>query len=273
MKIQNRLEGTIIFLGLWIGRRYDFTVTEQYLVLTPEKVIVSYRLAGIGSRILAHIVDLVIFLILFLGASYAVTYLAVFAGVTLSYVALSLLSSFGIFLYFLLQEGLWQGQTIGKKALNLRVISADGTPITFISAFYRTILRPGDFLPMFYMVGFITIFTNEKSQRLGDLAAGTIVIHDPRVPFGFTPAPHRYGQHPFEASIGPLLGMTLEEYFALKRLCDRFPELTPAAQTASISEIWNPFAESQKIVPLENVHPIYQIEAVIMKFGRQHNLV
>ncbi len=273
MKIQNRLEGTIISLGLWMGSRYDFTVTEQYLVLTPEKVIVSYRLAGIGSRILAHILDLVIFLILFTGVSTFVGYLSTVVGMTLSYAVMTLLTTFGIFLYFFIQEGLWQGQTIGKKALNLRVISVDGTPITLLSAFYRTILRPGDFLPMFYMVGFITIFTNEKSQRLGDIAAGTMVIHDPRVPFGFTPAPHRYGHHPFEASIGPLLGMTLEEYFALKRLCDRFPELTPAAQTASISEIWNPFAESQKIAPLENVHPIYQIEAVIMKFGRQHNLV
>jgi len=180
---------------------------------------------------------------------------------------------FLVLLYFILQEGLWQGQTLGKKAAGLRVIMADGTPITFPAATYRNILRFGDFFPACYLIGFVLMFTNERAQRLGDLAAGTIVIHDPQVKPNFNPAPHRVGVHPFEATVGELRKMTLEEYFAIKRLCDRFPELPPETQTRSIGEIWQPFAEKHGIEPVAGVHPVYLMEAVIMSYGRQHKLV
>jgi hypothetical protein len=67
--------------------------------------------------------------------------------------------------------------------------------------------------------------------------------------------------------------MTLEEYFAIKRLCDRFPELPPETQKRSIGEIWQPFAEKHAIEPVAGVHPVYLMEAVIMRYGRQHKLV
>ncbi len=222
---------------------------------------------------MAHFVDLLLAMFIMYGILMGMGYLSLIWGAATSEVLTALLVSFGFFLYFIIQEGLFQGQTLGKRIFNLRVMSADGTPITFPGALYRNLLRPADMFPGFYLVGLIAIFTNERSQRIGDLAAGTLVVHDARVPFGFTPAPHRYGMHPFEESVGPLQRMTLEEYFAIKRLCDRFPELPPAVQNHSIQEIWVPFAQSQKIAPLENVHPIYQMEAVVMKFGRMHKLI
>jgi len=248
-------------------------VTEQHLVLTPEKVIVSYRLAGVGSRIMAHFLDLILFGMITYAIMIGVGMLSLVVGESLVMVLASLITAFGFFLYFIIQEGVWQGQTLGKRVFNLRVMSADGTPVTMAGAIYRNLLRPADIFPGFYLVGIVSIFTNERSQRVGDLAAGTVVVHDPRVPFGFTPAPHRYGLHPFEDSVGPLQRMTLEEYFAIKRLCDRFPELPPVVQNKSIEEIWVPFAKAQRIAPLDNVHPIYQMEAVVMKFGRMHKLI
>ena len=222
---------------------------------------------------MAHFVDLLLFLFITYAVTMGVSMMSMAWGWSLSELLIGLFLTFGFFLYFILQEGFFQGQTLGKRIFNLRVLSSDGTPVTFSGALYRNLLRPADMFPGFYLVGIIAIFTNERSQRIGDLAAGTLVIHDPKVPFGFTPAPHRYGMHPFEDSVGPLQRMTIEEYFAIKRLCDRFPELPPAVQNQSIQEIWVPFAQGQKIAPLDNVHPIYQMEAVVMKFGRMHKLI
>ncbi len=242
-------------------------------VLLPEKVVVSYRLANVGSRIVAHLVDLLIAfaLIIVTDLLIGLTLGRVDTGLT-SFFTL-LVTTFGLFLYFSLFEGLWNGQTLGKKALSLRVRSIDGTPVTFVGALYRNLLRPADFLPFFYLVGMVAIFTNPRAQRLGDLGAGTIVTFEPRAVPRFTPAPHKFGLHPFESTVGNLSGMTLEEYFAIKRLCDRFPELAPAVQQRNIKELWEPFAQRRNVPHIPNVHPVYLMEAVVMSYGRSRGLI
>ena len=67
--------------------------------------------------------------------------------------------------------------------------------------------------------------------------------------------------------------MTQEEYNALRRLCDRFPELPPPTQAKVIREIWKPIAARREVPDLPNVHPIYTAEAAVMKYGRQHGLL
>lgn len=242
------------------------------MVLTPEKVVVSYRLASLGTRIMAHIIDVVIaimvFYVLAIGAAF------VFQGAPeLTWVILAAMAAFGLYAYFAFQEGFWGGQTIGKRLMNIRVIMVDGTPITFPAAIYRNLLRVGDFLPTFYLAGFLSIFTNPRSQRIGDIVAGTVVVHEPRNLYTFTPAPHRYGVHRLEDTVGDLRKMTLQEYFAIKRLCDRFPELPAQTQAESLRDIWFPFASKVGIEPVPNVHPLYQMEAAVMKYGRMHKLV
>lgn len=242
------------------------------MVLTPEKVVVSYRLASLGTRIIAHLIDVGLALILL----YLVAVAAAFglaATPELSGVAIALIFTFGLYLYFALLEGLWGGKTIGKSLMNLRVMMVDGTPVTFPAAVFRNLLRIGDFLPGLYLAGFLSIFTNPRSQRIGDIVAGTVVVHEPRNLYSFTPAPHRYGVHRFEDTVGDLRKMTLQEYFAIKRLCDRFPELPAQTQTESLRDIWFPFANRIGVEPNPNVHPLYQMEAVVMKYGRMHKLV
>lgn len=246
---------------------------DRYWILTPEKVVVGFRLGGLGSRVSAHLVDLLLVGAMVSAVQSMLGLLSFVLGPLLLIVSI-IVQTFGIFLYFILQEGLWQGQTLGKKSTNLRVVMADGTPVTFAAALYRNLLRPADFLPILYGVGLFAIALNPRAQRLGDLAAGTVVVaeRNPR-PTGSMVSPHRYGLHPFEDSIGDLSRMTLEEYAALKRLCDRFPQLPPAAQARSVEEIWNPFAKRYRIAPILNVHPVYIMEAVVMKFGREHKLI
>jgi hypothetical protein len=176
-------------------------------------------------------------------------------------------------LYFVLFEGLWNGQTLGKKAVGIRVRMADGTPLTFRAALARNLLRPADLLPFWYFLGFLAMFTNVKSQRIGDMVAGTVVLRERKPMPIFSPAPYILGIHPFESHVGDLRGMNNDEYVVLKRLCDRFPELPTRVQDQLIAEVWQPFAQRFKIAPLQNVHPVYLAEAVVMKYGRRQGLL
>lgn len=248
-------------------------VNDRYLVLTPEKVVISYQHAGYSSRIGAHLVDLVLVLVIYLVVGVAVGIVGGLISPGLVQLVLMIFFTFGIFAYFIICEAVWQGQTVGKRMLRIRVVQQDGTPITWRSSFLRNILRVADLLPGFYGVGFVTMFLNERSQRLGDLISGTVVVMANEVLQGFTPAPYKVGIHPLEYSVGDLGGMTVSEYQAIKRLCDRFPFLPIDEQHRSLVAIWEPFREKQGISPVAKVHPIYQMEAVVMKFGRMKNLV
>ncbi|MCW5939953.1 MAG: RDD family protein [Fimbriimonadaceae bacterium] len=244
------------------------------VILTPEKVVVSVRMAGIGARAGAQLIDLCAIAFLFTAFSMVANPIvtAVFGGVAASgLLALALFAL--VFLYFGILEAFWQGQTLGKKATRLRVMMADGTPVLAYAAFYRNLLRPADFAPFGYLLGTVAVFLNARSQRLGDLVAGTVVVREPAALTAFSPAPHRAGVHWCEPGLPDLRTMSLEEYVALKRLADRFPQLPDEARHASIQEVWKPFAERQGIRPDPRVHPIYQLEAVVMKYGRMHNLV
>lgn len=248
-------------------------MTHPYLVLTPEKVVVTYQLGGVPSRIVANLIDIVAAA----AAGFGVTRLVILLAGGLGPEAVggvgALVFLLAFVAYFVLFEGLGRGRTLGKMAMRLRVVMVDGTPVTFAAALFRNLLRPADFLPMFYVVGLVAVFTNARAQRLGDIAAGTVVVREPEPDPNFTPAPHRVGVHRYEDSVGSLARMTIEEYTALKRLADRFPFLPPETQLASLQEIWAPLAAREGIHPLPGVHPIYQIEAAVMKFGRLHNLV
>lgn len=246
---------------------------QDFAVLTPEKTIVSYRLAGLGSRVGSHLVDLtavgamILVIVLVVGATLGRLDGGVAAGILLP------ICGALPFLYFIFFEGFWNGQTLGKKAAGVRVRMVDGTPITFMAAVGRNLLRPADMLPGPYFLGLLAMFTNPRSQRIGDIVAGTVVCFERRGMPLFASAPHIAGVHPLESEVGELRGMTAEEYDALKRFCDRFPELSWATQNKLLKEVWQPIAERRRVPSLPNVHPLYLAEAVVMKYGRQHGLL
>lgn len=249
---------------------------HELVILSPEKSILSYRLAGVGARAAAQFIDaLVIFAILFvISFAYGLVSMLVrgfLAGIAEALVQVG--SFLLLFLYFILMEGLWNGCTIGKKVIGLRVRMADGTPITFFASISRNLMRPGDFIPFFYFAGLMAMVCNPRSQRLGDLVAGTVVVYEKRPNEGYAPAPHSAGTHYFESYVGELRGMTMEEYLALRRFCDRFPELPPSIQQRMIDEIWQPIAKRRQVPEVDNVHPIYLAEAAVMKYGRKHGLL
>jgi uncharacterized RDD family membrane protein YckC len=91
-----------------------------------------------------------------------------------------LLTLLVVWTYFIVLEWLWNGQTLGKRAFGLRVITEDGSPAPFTAVLIRNLLRLVDFLPALYGVGVMAIVLSPKSQRLGDMAAGTYVVRAPR---------------------------------------------------------------------------------------------
>ena len=248
---------------------------HELALLSPEKTILTYRLASIGGRVFAHLIDVFAIVAVLVGGLFAMVFAGAISDTTmvLSSTAYLVFAAVFPFLYFIVFEGLWNGQTLGKKALTLRVRMADGTAITPLAAIGRNLLRPADMLPATYFVGLLAMFTTPKSQLIGDLVASTVVVYEKRaLPF-FTPAPHTAGIHPLEAQVGELRGMTLDEYNALRRYCDRFPELAPMAQTKLTTEVWLPIAERRAVAMSPNIHPIYLAEAVVMKYGREHGLL
>jgi uncharacterized RDD family membrane protein YckC len=164
-------------------------------VRTPESIAFSYELAGVGSRFLAVIVDLVIQVVLSLllfwglvaGAGH-LPRLAHGAGVhdeRLAYnlgVALLIAIVFAIFFgYFILFEALWNGQTPGKKLLGIRVVRDGGYPLDFMASLIRNLIRVGEAAVGFYAISAVTAVFSPENKRVGDLAAGTIVVRDSRM--------------------------------------------------------------------------------------------
>src|SRR5216684_6948125 len=149
------------------------------VVSTPERVSFDYQVAGLGTRGIAQLLDLLIVT----GMLVAVVFLAAgVAGFTQSSTAATLIFAFGSFVvvfgYFWISEALFSGQTLGKRAFRLRVVGDRGEPLTWVQAGIRNVIRIVDFLPYGYGVGLIVLFANGRGKRLGDLAAGTIVVKD-----------------------------------------------------------------------------------------------
>ena len=233
----------------------------------------SYRLAGLGARLLAHIVDFIVIIGAYMALSFASAFLSILTYVSIFQAAFVVILVAFPFLYFILLEAYWGGQTLGKKVAGLRVRLVDGTPVTPMAAAARNLLRPADMLPIPYFSGVVAMFLNPRMQRLGDLVAGTVVIHEPkRLPI-VNLAPHRVGIHPLESRVGDLRGMTEPEYYALRRYCDRFTELSTEVQNGLTDRLWLPIAYRLGIpLPLD-IHPVYLAEATVMKFGREKGLL
>lgn len=149
------------------------------VVPTPERVTFQYPVAGPGSRFLAQLIDFLILAVILIGVSLLILVLgAVINDRQLTIVLLILVDFVISFFYFLITEAMFAGQTPGKRALKLRVVGAQGQPVTFSQVVIRNLVRPVDFLPAYYGVGLLTLFINGRGKRLGDLAAGTVVVRE-----------------------------------------------------------------------------------------------
>ena len=159
-------------------------MTEDLITIeTPEHIQVHYELAGIGSRALAGLLDALL--------QGLITAIVVMSLVWLSsrlhwadamgVIAAILIGTVGFLAataYYVVSEMTMDGQSPGKRMAGLRVVRDDGTPITFLDSAVRNIIRAVDMIPLFYTVGLLAVFFSKKSKRLGDMAAGTVVVKE-----------------------------------------------------------------------------------------------
>jgi uncharacterized RDD family membrane protein YckC len=183
-------------------------------VATPEGIELALRLAGPVPRALAWAIDF--------GLRIAVLILIAM-----------LMSGFGgigqatmLITWFLLEwivpawcEVHWDGATPGKKALGIAVVYDDGRPVRWPAAMTRNLLRTVDFLPFFYGFGLIAILMNRDFKRIGDLAAGTIVVHRERTTLG--------SKIPNAIPIAPPAQLAVSEQRTVINLAERLGTLTP----------------------------------------------
>jgi len=151
---------------------------SELVVATPERVSFDYQVAGLATRGIAQILDLLILFGVLAGVYFAAIAVGASGLDAVAYLIAILGSFLVIFGYHWTCEAFWSGQTIGKKVFRLRAVGDRGEPMTFVQAGIRNIVRLIDFLPYGYGVGLVVLFINGRGKRLGDLAAGTIVVKD-----------------------------------------------------------------------------------------------
>jgi uncharacterized RDD family membrane protein YckC len=154
--------------------------TSTLQIRTPEGIVFSQLLAGPVTRFLAWFVDLLCIMVVMMAFGIAIAVLQLISANLAG--ALYLITYFVISIgYAIACEWRWRGQTIGKRLLRLRVVDAEGLRLQFHQIVTRNLLRFVDSLPLFYFVGGLVSWLSPKCQRLGDLAANTIVIRTPRL--------------------------------------------------------------------------------------------
>ena len=182
-------------------------------VATPEGIELTLRLAGPVPRALAWGIDLVL--------RVAAVFIVSMAVSPLGNTGTGVVLITAFFVEWLLPawfETSWNGQTPGKRAFGIAVLNDDGTPVRWPAALTRNLLRAVDFLPLLYGIGLAAMLSNRDFKRLGDLAAGTVVVYnlEKAVPRSFPEAP----------PVSPPFSLSLEDQRAVLELAERASTLT-----------------------------------------------
>lgn len=185
---------------------------------TPEGILLELRPAGLQARCYAWLIDQLIRLLLMYGVFITLALGGFIAGLGLSFWLIFL---FALDWFYPVVFEIWGGgATPGKRMQRIRVVMDDGLPVTPAAALIRNLLRAADFLPALYGAAILCLLLRPDFRRLGDLAAGTLVVHAARAP-----RPLRLGDLP---PLAPAVPLTRAAEQALVALAARAPRLTPA---------------------------------------------
>jgi uncharacterized RDD family membrane protein YckC len=232
---------------------------DRVTLATPEGVALELILAGLGSRFLARLLDTVIqlavILALALGVAAGSDRPGFFTAVVIVLVFLI------VFAYDIAFETLNHGRTIGKQAAGIRVVGPTGEPVRFLASAVRNIARILDFLPGLYLIGTISIIATARDQRVGDLAAGTLVVRE-RFP-GMTRAPAPITVSAGAVATWDVSAVGAEEMQAVRQFLDRRLELTGPARSYFAADLANRLAPRVAGIPPYS-HPEYVLEGIIV---------
>lgn len=214
--------------GLLPARARGGDVDEAGLV-TPEAVVLGLPVASVGSRALALVLDLLIQVVVLVLITFAASTAAAFEGGWVATVVFLLVVFAVLFAYPAGFETLWQGRTPGKAVLGLRVVTVEAAPVGFRHAAIRAALGLVDFWLSSGGVAVIAALFTRRAQRLGDLAAGTVVVREGR-------ARHRIAAMRFDPPPGAegyadqldVTGLDEDDYLAIRSVLVRARGLPPA---------------------------------------------
>ncbi len=145
---------------------------ETITVHTTQNIDIDYEIGGIGERLLATLIDMSIFVALsIVGGILAIKVLGD-TGIGIYFIILGI----SVLFYDLICEAFFNGQSVGKKAMKIKVISLDGSRPKFSQYLLRWLFRLIDCSPTSYLVGTVAIIITDKGQRVGDIVAGTAVV-------------------------------------------------------------------------------------------------
>ncbi|HEU5002642.1 MAG TPA: RDD family protein [Actinomycetota bacterium] len=208
--------------------------TDANSIVTPEAVALDLDLAELGSRVGAYAIDFLVQIGIWVALAILTGIGSAFGLLGSSATGQAIVFAIGFIVvfwgYFPLFEEIWNGRTIGKRALGLRVVRVSGQPSGFVSILVRNLLRPIDMA----LLGPIFMVLTRRHQRIGDLAAGTVVIREAKkaqpVPVMLTygPAPDL----PLDTS-----GLTDQEYGLIRSFLERRYTLDPGARGALSAQL------------------------------------
>jgi uncharacterized RDD family membrane protein YckC len=244
-------------------------------IVTPEAILLELETAGVASRVIAGITDLLVQVgALFVGAV-VIGFVAVITGSesdSFFETAYAILLTLVVVGYPLVLETLWRGRTIGKRALGLRAVTVEGTPITFRHAALRMMGGLVDrLLPPGGITGALFVLGTRRHQRIGDLLAGTVVIRDPeRTPLPVAiwfPVP--YGYDDYAATIDPTR-LTSDQYTLLRSFVLRSRELADNARYGVADQLAARAAAVVGHVRPPTVHPETFLLCLIARYQRRN---
>nr|WP_193987602.1 RDD family protein [Lelliottia steviae] len=199
---------------------------REYVKL-PEGVDIAITPAGVVSRSYAYIIDFLFRSLIMFVVSLVFSFLGdAGQGIIL---IIYFITSWGYYIFFEMKNG----QTPGKKRLKIRVVQDNGLPASFSQIVVRNLLRPADMLPIGYFLGLVVMMFNSRFKRIGDWAAGTMVIYDdevearPELPKGNIEI--------------PVLSLSTEEQLAVLAFAERSDELSDARRSELAAILAEPF--------------------------------
>ena len=214
-------------------------------VETPEQIALSYSIAGIGSRGAAAAIDTLITIailvaltvILLIAANHMGPMPAKAPPSSAWVLAFYSIAQFVIMWgYYVIFEGIWDGQTPGKRIMKLRVVRDGGFSVTFGASAVRNLLRVVDAFGV-YLVAIVVALMNSSRKRLGDIVAGTFVVKEERVQVRSAPLPAAARDHNLFARLSD------DEYSVLERYIERRGTLEPAHRDVIVAQLAARFAE------------------------------
>jgi uncharacterized RDD family membrane protein YckC len=238
-------------------------LTDDLRIETPEQIDLEFELAGLGTRTVSWIVDAFVKLAITFLTMIVVTIILGFLEIKqrdsdwlkYSTAFIGMAVAFFWILYDIVFETWWSGQTPGKRAMGARVVRDGGAPVDFTASCIRNFLAMADFLPIGYLFGALLIALTGKRQRLGDIAAGTLVIRERKqgTPARTDKMVEQFASAEITFTAAQLGRCTAEDRRILRSFMQRLFQMPPAARFKLAGRLVETMQKRMETPPAESL--------------------